>query len=69
MPGHDEAEVVPYAQNVHLHQALDKAAIRNEFVTIPGGKHGGFFDMEMAKAYAAIRSFLDKENIVRQTTD
>jgi hypothetical protein len=34
-----------------------------------GGKHGGFCDTEMTKAYAAIRSFLDKQNIVRQTTN
>jgi hypothetical protein len=33
-----------------------------------GSKHGGFSDTEMTKAYAAIRSFLDKQNIVRQTT-
>jgi len=60
--------IVPYSQNVRLHQALDKAGIRNELVTIPGGKHGGFSDTEMAKAYTAIRGFLDKQNIVRLTT-
>jgi acetyl esterase/lipase len=65
----DADPIVPYAQNVRLHQALDKAGIRNELVTIPGGKHGGFSDTEMAKAYAEIRGFLDKQNIVRQTTN
>jgi dipeptidyl aminopeptidase/acylaminoacyl peptidase len=60
---------VPYSQNVRLHQALDKAGIRTELLTIPGGKDGGFSDTEMTKAYAAIRSFLDKQNIVRQTTN
>ena len=64
----DADPTVPYSQNVRLHQALDKAGIRNELVTIPGGKHGGFSDAEMTKAYAAIRAFLDKQNIVRQTT-
>ena len=65
----DADPTVPYSQNVRLHQALDKAGIRNELVTIPGGKHGGFSDAEMTKAYAAIRAFLDKQNIVRQTTN
>ena len=65
----DADPIVPYSQNVRLHQALDKAGIRNELVTIPGGKHGGFSDSEMAKAYAEIRGFLDKQNIVRQTTN
>ena len=65
----DADPTVPYSQNVRLHQALDKAGIRNELVTIPGGKHGGFSDTEMAKAYAEIRGFLDKQNIVRQTTN
>jgi len=65
----DADPTVPYSQNVRLHQALDKAGIRNELVTIPGGKHGGFSDTEMARAYAAIRGFLDKQNILRQTTN
>jgi acetyl esterase/lipase len=65
----DADPIVPYSQNVRLHQALDKAGVRNQFVTVPGGKHGGFSDAEMAKAYAEIRGFLDKLNIVRQTTN
>jgi acetyl esterase/lipase len=65
----DADPTVPYSQNVRLHQALDKAGVRNEFVTIPGGKHGGFSDPENAKAYAEIRGFLDKLNIIRQTTN
>jgi acetyl esterase/lipase len=65
----DADPTVPYSQNVRLHQALDKAGIRNELVTIPGGKHGGFSDTEMTKAYAAIGGFLDKQNIGRQTTN
>jgi acetyl esterase/lipase len=65
----DADPTVPYSQNVRLHQALDRAGVRNQFVTVPGGKHGGFSDAEMAKAYAEIRSFLDKLNIARQTTN
>jgi len=65
----DADPIVPYSQNVRLHQALDKAGTSNQLVTIPGGKHGGFSDTEMAKAYAEIRGFLDKQNIVRLTAN
>jgi acetyl esterase/lipase len=65
----DADPIVPYSQNVRLHQALDGAGVRNQFVTVPGGKHGGFSDADMAKAYAEIRGFLDKLNIVRPTTN
>jgi acetyl esterase/lipase len=65
----DADPVVPYSQNVRLHQALDRAGVRNRFVTVPDGKHGGFSDAEMAKAYTEIRGFLDKLNIVRPTTN
>ena len=65
----DADPIVPYSQNVRLHQALDKAGTRNQLVTIPAGKHGRFSDTEMAKAYAEIRGFLDKQNIVRLTAN
>lgn len=65
----DADPTVPYSQNVRLHQALDKVGIRNQLVTIPGGKHGGFTDAEMIKAYDAIRAFLDKDNIRKQSTN
>jgi dipeptidyl aminopeptidase/acylaminoacyl peptidase len=60
----DADPTVPYSQNVRLHQGLDGSGVRNELVTIPGGKHGGFSDAEMAKAHAQIRGFLDKLNII-----
>jgi acetyl esterase/lipase len=65
----DADPTVPYSQNVRLHRALDGASVRNELVTVPGGKHGGFSDAEMAKAYTEIRGFLDKLNIIRQTAN
>jgi dipeptidyl aminopeptidase/acylaminoacyl peptidase len=60
----DADPTVPYSQNVRLHQALDNAGVGNMFVTVPGGKHGGFSDAEMAKVYAEIRGFLG-QNIAR----
>ena len=65
----DADPTVPYSQNVRLHQSLEKAGVRNQLVTVPGGKHGGFTDAEMSKAYEAIRAFLDKDNLRRQSTN
>ena len=65
----DADPTVPYSHGVRLREALDKAGVPNQHVTIPGGKHGGFTDEEMLKAYTAIRSFLEKQNVVRQTNN
>ena len=65
----DADPTVPYSQNVRLHQALEKVGVRNQLVTIPAGKHGGFSDAEMVRAYDAIRAFLDKSNIRKQSTN
>jgi dipeptidyl aminopeptidase/acylaminoacyl peptidase len=65
----DADPTVPYTHGIRLQQALDKAGVPNQHVTIPGGKHGGFTDAEMAKAYAAILSFLEKQNVVRLRTN
>ena len=65
----DADPTVPYTHGVRLHQALDKAGVPNQHVTIPGGKHGGFTDAEMAKAYSAILSFLEKQNLLAQRSN
>lgn len=40
---HGDADpTVPYQQSVELHKKLDELGVKNEFMTIPGGKHGGF---------------------------
>ena len=61
---HGDADpTVPYTQKQRLHEALGKAGLPHELVTIPAGKHGGFTDAENLKAYAAIRAFLGKFNL------
>src|SRR6266568_568802 len=61
---HGDADpTVPYTQKQRLHEALGKAGLPHELVTIPAGKHGGFSDAENLKAYAAIRAFLGKFNL------
>jgi acetyl esterase/lipase len=61
---HGDADpTVPYIQKQRLHEALEKAGVAHELVTIPNGKHGGFTDEENLRAYAAIRSFLSKHGL------
>lgn len=58
---HGDADpTVPYRQAVRLHEALEKAGVANQIVTVPKGGHGGFSMEESSKIYAAIRSFLMK---------
>src|SRR6266516_431221 len=50
---HGDADpTVPYSHAVRLREALDKAGVPNQLLTIPGGKHGGFSREETLKAYA-----------------
>jgi len=64
---HGDADpTVPYSHAVRLHEALNKAGVPNQFLTIPGGKHGGFNRAETLKAFAAIQEFLSKHNLVKR---
>lgn len=61
---HGDADTtVPYAHAVQLHQALDKAGVPNQLLTIPGGKHGNFTPEERTKIYITIREFLAKNGL------
>jgi acetyl esterase/lipase len=55
----DHDSVVPYSQATTLKAALDKAHVRNELVTIPGGDHGNFSDPETLRAFREVWKFLD----------
>jgi acetyl esterase/lipase len=59
----DADPIVPYQHSVRLMEALAKADVPHELVTIPGGKHGGFSPEERTKAYVAIREFLAKNGL------
>ncbi|PYS38379.1 MAG: alpha/beta hydrolase [Acidobacteria bacterium] len=59
----DADPVVPYSHSVRLHDALKKAGIDQELITIPGGKHGNFTRAENQRAYAAIKAFLAKHGL------
>jgi acetyl esterase/lipase len=61
---HGDADTtVPYQHAVRLHEALAKAGVPNQLVTIPGGKHGGFTPDERTRIYVAIREFLAKNGL------
>jgi pimeloyl-ACP methyl ester carboxylesterase len=47
-----------------LHQALTKAAVKNQLFTIPGGGHGDFTDEQELKAWEAIRTFLVSNGVL-----
>jgi len=54
----DADHVVPYVQALRLQDALNKAGVKNQLVTIHGAGHGDFnLDQEM-KAFEAIKAFL-----------
>ena len=61
---HGDADTtVPYQHAVRLHEALNKAGVTNQLVTVPGGKHGNFTPEERTKVYSAIRDFLAKNGL------
>jgi acetyl esterase/lipase len=62
----DSDATVPYAHATRLHEALTKAGVPNQLMTIPGGKHGGFTQTETLKIYATIHGFLTKHNLLRE---
>jgi acetyl esterase/lipase len=65
----DADPTVPYSHSVRLQDALKKAGVDGELVTIPGGKHGGFTRSENERAYTAIRAFLAKHGLLVTSTN
>ena len=51
---------VPYSHSVRLHEALDKAGVPNQLVTVQGNTHGKYKLSEYIRIYAAIEEFLGK---------
>ena len=61
---HGDADtVVPYQHAVRLHEALSKAGVPNQLLTIAGGKHGGFTPEERTKIFVTIREFLARNGL------
>ena len=61
---HGDADpTVPYSHATRLHEALKNAKAPNDFLTIPGGKHGNFTADERVRIFTKIREFLSKNNL------
>lgn len=63
----DNDKLVPYAHSVRLHEALKKAGVVNEMITVPGGGHGGFAAPEVQRIAVAMRAFLARQGITPLT--
>ncbi len=59
----DKDRLVPYAHAVRLHDALTKAGVANQLLTIPEGGHGGFTPEERTKIFTTIREFLTRHGL------
>lgn len=61
---HGDADtLVPYSHAQRLHEALSKAGVSNQLITVPGGGHGAFGREAQLKAAAAIQAFLQKQGL------
>jgi acetyl esterase/lipase len=61
---HGDADpIVPYQHALRLHEALGKANVANQLVTVRGGKHGMFEPDEFVRIYGEIRTFLAKHGL------
>jgi len=63
---HGDADpIVPYSQALILHKKLDKAGVPNEFITVKGGKHGGFSKDKNTETNKATLEFLKKAGVLK----
>ena len=55
---HGDADpTVPYTQSVRLHEALKRAHVKEQMITIAGGKHGGFTRAENERRFRQLSCF------------
>ena len=59
----DQDRLVPYNHATRLHEALTKAGVPNQLLTIPKGGHGNFTPEERTRIFATIREFLKKHGL------
>jgi len=59
----DKDQLVPYNHATRLHEALTKAGVPNQLVTIRNGRHGNFTPEERTQIFASIREFLKKQGL------
>lgn len=59
----DKDGVVPYSHATRLHEALQKAGVKNKLHTIKGGDHGMFTQQQYEESFAEIWKFLGEVGI------
>ena len=59
----DKDSVVPYSHGTRLHEALEKAGVKNKLHTVSGGDHGMFTKQQYVDAFADVWKFLDEIGI------
>jgi acetyl esterase/lipase len=64
----DQDPWVPYSDGARLHEALQKARLPNQLLTIAGGKHGDFTSAENDRIWATIRQFLRQSGLPVEPT-
>jgi len=62
----DADPIVPYTHSLRLQDALEKAGVPHQLITVPGGKHGNFTADEYERIYDGMRAFLGKYNLPSQ---
>ena len=64
---HGDADpTVPYTHALRLQEALERAGVPHQLLTIPGGKHGDFNPDERLRVFSAIREFLTTNHLPAQ---
>jgi acetyl esterase/lipase len=64
---HGDADpTVPYQESVALHEALVKAGVKTEFITIPGGLHGKFDKDQNNMLNDAIFKFINELEVFKK---
>jgi acetyl esterase/lipase len=61
----DKDDVVPYSHSLRLHEALEKAKVPNQLLTIKDGGHGGFPQTDYVRSFETIWTFLRQNKIVQ----
>ena len=60
----DKDDVVPYSHATRLHEALERAKVPNQLLTIKGGGHGGFSQAEYVRSYETVWAFLKRHKVI-----
>lgn len=64
----DHDPTVPYSQAVSLRDALTRAGVPNQLVTIVNGGHGSFSDDQASDAFQKVWSFLNAHHVGEVST-